>query len=193
MRWTWTMIALAALGCKNEPAPDPFNPDVTAEVPSWLDDELAANTEACSTSPYWGEANMATTFFAGNYAFDGETVTGNEFWFLYPNDVLAENAGFEPCQVVWDVVGVMGDPVNTGTYSLSISAVIDEDQTDCVEDFEGNTVYGPSEEQFSVMYDVLDGGGNVTVLFANSGNQVGSGESTNNGISWISEKDCKIF
>lgn len=193
MRWSWSMIPLAVVACKNEPAPDPFNPDVVAEVPSWIDDELSGQEEACSTSQYWADANMATTFFAGNYAFDGEDVIGNEFWFLYPNDNLTEAAGFQPCQVVWDIVGVKGDPVNTGTYSLSLSAVIDEDQTDCVEDFEGNTVYGADQEQFSATYDVLDGGTTVTMLFAGSGNQFGSGESTSNGIAWLSEKDCKVF
>lgn len=192
MRWSWFLVAVVTMACKNVPAPDPLNPDVPAEVPDWIAGEVAGQEEACATAPYWDEANIATNFFAGNYAFDGEGVLGQEFWLLYPNANLTANTGFQPCQVVWDVVGVIGDPVQAGSYSLSISATVDEDQTDCVEDVNSNPVYA-GDEQFSVTYDVFDANGSVTVVFGNSGNPVGIGESTNRGISWLSDYDCKYF
>lgn len=191
MRW-FLVIPVAAMACKNVPAPtDPFDPDAEAELPSWIDQQLSADAEACASSPYWEDANMATSFFAGSFVIQGDVVTGNEFWILYPNDNLA-STGFTDCMVVWDFNGTVGEPEGVGTYSLHISAVVDVEQTTCVEDANGNPVY-VGDEDFPVQYDVLESGDEVTVRFSGSGDILGRGQIEGGVVSWISDNTCPAF
>lgn len=190
----WMGIAIVAAGCTAGPAGDPFDPNEVASLPNWIEDELAGQEDACSSSPYWddGQVLVATTFFAGSYAWDADDLIGNEFWVLYPDPDLAAT-GFTACTVVWDVLGQRGDAVGAGDYSVSISATIDEDQTDCTTNVNDETVYA-GDEQFNVVYDVSEvSGGSVQVFFATSGSVVGRGEFDGGGFSWLSEKDCKAF
>ncbi len=163
------------------------------EIPSWIESEITGQTDACSSSPYWEDANMSTSFWAGTYTFDGDQVIGHEYWIHYPNANLTRNTGFQPCQVVWTVSGMRREPANAAnTYGLVIAATIDEEATDCVEDASGTPLY-VGDEQFTVEYDVFENGGAVRLTFAESGNLVGEGEATNRSLSWLSEYSCNIY
>lgn len=186
------LVVLTALsvGCKG--AIDPFDPSQTATVPGWIEAELAGQEDACSSSPYWDDpqVTIATGFYAGNYEWRGDDLYGNEFWFLWPDPQL-EETGFHACVVVWDILGNRADAVGAGDYSIDISALLDEDQTDCAPNSEGVHVY-EGEESFTVTYDVAEAGGNAQVFFT-SGDLLGRGRADNSGLSWLSEKNCAAF
>lgn len=184
-------VLFLAVACKGGTI-DPFDPTVVAEVPGWISAEIDAQRDICAGSPLWndGEVRAALTFFAGEYHLDGDSVAGHEFWVLIPDPDLAAT-GFQECTVVWDVLGNVGEPARAGDYSLSLGVTIDEEQTDCMEDVNGNPVYA-GEENFTATYDVFEAG-NTIQLFFESGAQLGTGESQGNVLSWISERNCIIL
>jgi hypothetical protein len=197
MRWTTTMVVIAgcALGaCKNEAAgPNPFGgPDGDPEIPDWIDDAVAAESDACSSSPFWEDAAMATTFFAGSFVFNGEAARGQQQWILYPNPRLTELLDFQPCRVVWDSTGAITDPMQVGTYGLTISGVLNEELTDCTaEDTRGQTIYA-GQESLIDNFDILEANGMAQVFLSN-GEQLGEGESDENGLTYLSDRVCQIF
>lgn len=190
------MVAVAITGltgCKNEPAPgDPIGLEEVEELPDWIDDEAAAESDACAVNPFWDRANMATRLFAGTFAFNGDGVVGKEVIYLYPNATLTENTGFTDCRLVWNVSGVKTEPIGVGTYGIALTGLIDEEETDCVEDYEGRTVYG-SEDQFTVAYDVLAANGTATVLYGETGTRLGEGTADDRTMAYLSEPGCWTF
>jgi len=185
-------LLLVSIGCK-PPAPDPFDPDAIATLPSWVEDEWNANDDSCSSAYQWDAATAATTFYAGQFYINGETFVGNEFWLLNPNQNLRDALGFEKCTVVWDTIGKVVQPEEGGAaFDLQLSASIDEDQTDCVLDLNDNPIYD-GQEEFSQLYEVFEGpNGSVTMRFP-SGTEFGKGRKDISGLTWMSEKDCKYF
>lgn len=185
-------LVVALVGCTGGPKVDPFDPDVDAVLPGWIDSALAGEDDACASSPLWDDpdAHIATTFFAGEYFWEGdEDFVGNEFWLIWPDNDLAAT-GFEPCELIWDVFGSKVESAGAADYSLILDATLDEIGTTCLEDENGNSI---GDERFSVRYNVNERNDGTLQIFFESGTPLGSGEFDNNGMSWLSEKDCVIF
>ena len=180
-------------GCSKTASIDPFDPLEEAIVPTWIQNEIAGQENACdSLDTIPAQARVATGFFAGNFEWDGnDDLVGNEFWLLFPDAELAAT-GFVACTVVWDVVGTRVDAAGAADYSLEISGSVDTNQTDCVEDAVGTPVY-VGDENFSVVYDVVEQSNGSANVFFQSGTLLGRGEANNRGLTWVSERDCKIF
>lgn len=193
MRWSWMMVLVATVACKNVPAPDPFDPNVEPEVPNWIDDQLVGQDTACDDAYQWDLAHGTTSFFAGHYAIDGNSVLGNEFWIHFTNPNM-EALGYSDCEIVWTVVGEIGDPVNIGSYSMSLTAVIDEEASNCMPNAEGDT-FAVGEDLWEETYDVIEAGDTVTLLYTGSqaGTQVGTGQINNGVMSWLSDNSCNYF
>ncbi|MCB9679515.1 MAG: hypothetical protein H6737_30700 [Alphaproteobacteria bacterium] len=191
-----TRLVLATMllvGCSKGPKIDPLDPNQQAVLPSWIQNALQGEEDACSSSPLWDDPNakVATTFFAGYYEWDATDLVGNEFWVLYPDPELAAT-GFTACTVVWDVYGTQSDSVGAADYSITISGSVDLAQTDCIEDAAGNPVYA-DDENFTVTYDVVESSNGTVDVYFTSGTHLGRGEYDNASMSWLSDKDCVLL
>ena len=188
------LLVLAVSGCKRIEPFDPFDPNAQAEVPDWIQEEWDQKKTDCDTALYWDNpgAHMATSYYAGNFYEDQGSVFGNEFWLLYPNDAFAD-IGFTECMVVWDVAGTITDSGQSGaSYAMSIQASVDEEQTTCPVNWEDIPIY-VGFESLTENYNIIETPQGGVSLSFDSGTQFASGRQLDNGIQWLSVKDCKIF
>ena len=138
----------------------------------------------------------ATSFFVGRFALSGEDVSGEEWWVLFANDTWKSTAGAADCQIGWSVTGKKTDPTGCGScsYNLAIHATMDMPETDCIKDLVDSTKADPTENENDVTYSVaVDGSGNSTFYFADSGNTLGKGSATDTRVDYTTDSSCKFF
>ncbi len=198
MRFGRWGAALALAACNGKDAgetTDGTSYEFECEVsePDDLGDPFApieGHERDCEDGAYYNPAvPTATTYFVGEFHMDDcGNVQGRETWVLHPNETW-RNLGGKQCQVVWAVAGLREERVTVGNYSLNLTMVVDEAESDCddIPDFEETY-----EQTFSVTYDVADAGGASTVYFL-SGEVLGTGEANANHVTYTSGVNCKLF
>jgi hypothetical protein len=183
-------LALALGGCDREGGNDTGNND--GNVPNILQD--AEETEQCRDFNVDGTPiGTATTYWAGEYTFSGTDVTGFEYWYWIPNDLLAcQSDDWEPdqaCILIWEFFGTKDDaPADCPgcLYTISGSASFRASESDCPPDLEG--VEG--QDMADLFYKVRDGNGGGVTLYFESDNPVGDGSGNDNGLEWLGPGQC---
>lgn len=191
---TCSLALLVLVGCTKHLGDPPVGDDPTA---NGLPDPRVDFEHTCEDAEYEGcPLAAATAVFAGDYVFDGDTVSGFEYWWLHPNATLvaAPEELFDsatPCNMVWEVFGtkVTDDLSCTGcAYQLEVQATFDAEASDCAE------VLEDAQEDFSNSYDVrAESGDGIRLAFTASGNEFGEGEETSRGMIWASENQCEAL
>lgn len=193
--WVLGLLALVACnrggGHDNDDSTDPDDPNPNLPDPR---DEVGGPESKCDgyTDPndVFTPVAGATTYFIGEYTFDGDDVRGEEVWILYANDEWVENGGYD-CEIHWSVAGTKGDLHSCGScaYGIEIHADPVESLSTCVQglyDYEG--------VPFDVTYDVRElGGDQIEVLFGGSGSLLATGYADESGLVWTTESDCAFF
>ncbi len=170
-------------------------PVSAADDLSDLESELSGIDHECEDLPFYvPEVPTATIWYIGSLTIDdcGE-VTGTETAFLFPNPAWLANDGYE-CIITWDITGVLREPFNDGSYGLDMEANVDPFNSTCPEDAYGMTFYS-GFEYMQLQYDVVQtGDGDITLLFAESGNELAWGEDNESHLTYItSNVDCAFF
>lgn len=194
------ITAAATIGCSDGiGGKDDVDPDIeipTLEIPDPGDvpsdvSALMGDADECSDSPFWGEANMATTFFGGEFILGESSFVGAEYWVLYFNPTMTNN-GYHDCAVRWEVAGTIDEPVRTGTYSMTLSAQVDLSYINCEPDVSGQPMH-VGEESYLVTYDILELDNGTVRIYYTSGTQLGEGKIENGRLIYASKKNCKAF
>jgi hypothetical protein len=154
---------------------------------------LGAQADACAVSPYWSTANLATTFFVGDFEIDDcGAVTGREIWVLYMNPNM-EDLGYTDCEVIWDVTGTLDGPLEAGDVTIEMSAIVNAALSTCKANEDGVEIY-VGEEDVTLEYTViLSEDGTADVRFSGSGDTLGLGAWNLNNLTYTSDVSCKAF
>lgn len=149
--------------------------------------------DACTTALYYEDVPMATAYWIGAFAIDdADQVTGTETWALFANERWAELGGYD-CEIVWTVSGTRHAAFQNGTYGLTLTATVDESCTDCPEDESGTPIY-VGDTVMTLEYDVVDNSdGTSTVLFAGSGEVLGTGNIDAANVTYVTDHSCLAF
>lgn len=154
---------------------------------------LADQADACSVSPYWDIANMATTFFVGDFEVDscGE-ITGTETWVLYMNQNM-KDLGYIDCEVIWDVTGTHTGALEGDNAAIEMNAVVNAGLTTCLPNEDGVEIY-VGEEDVTLSYTlILNADGTAETRFSSNGDTIGFGGWNANNITYTSDMSCKAF
>ncbi|MFT4624657.1 MAG: hypothetical protein ACI8PZ_003316 [Myxococcota bacterium] len=154
---------------------------------------LDAQAEACSSSPYWEVAYMATTFFVGDFSVDEcGNVTGRERWVLYMGPKMLE-LDYVDCEVVWDVTGTLPEPLAEGDTAITMNAVVNAALSTCKPNDDGVEIY-VGEEDVELSYTVITTvDGAAEFRFSGSGDTLGFGQWNANNATYTSGVSCKAF
>lgn len=191
MRFT-ILAALLAMGCNNGDTGVPNGDD----LPEVLEG-ITADPD-CDSKTLPGDddcfLSAASTYFAGDYDYNGDDVLGWEYWYWIPNPVLVENSNdWEPgqtCVMIWEIFGTKEnnpDECNACEYRLSGNGVFRESESNCPADLE--QVEG---QDFPFSYDVRNTGSDVSLYFSASGTFLAEGTDSAGGLEWVSEADCAL-
>jgi hypothetical protein len=132
----------------------------------------------------------ATSYFVGNFAIDGDAVSGFEAWVLFANDTWSAGEGYD-CQFLWAAEGTKIEPQCLScAYSLEMHMTMDMVGSNCVAGLKNDTASDAAE--FDVTYDVVVEDGKSTFYFEN-GNVLGNGDATDSGVTYVSDPACKWF
>lgn len=130
----------------------------------------------------------ATVYFVGEFAFDGDSVSGTERMLVFANPAWVDSGGAD-CTIAWGMSGSKDEPTascGSCDYSLQVSGTVDVSLTDCPDDL----VEG--EEGFSNTYNVkLDG--DVATFYFPSGDVLGQGEWSGSAVTFRSERTCQYY
>ena len=170
---------------------DTNDTNTTGVEPGTLDDvfSLEAN-DACNSFDGYEHAG-ATSYFVGVFELSGEDVSGFEAAVLFPNPSLeVDDPTFTQCEVWWQVIGTKGEPtIGSADYSIAIHATRDDNTTSCIPEY-ATTL----DAAYDVTYNVIvDGSGNADLFFADSGNQLGSGDATDAEVRYSTDYSCQIY
>lgn len=132
----------------------------------------------------------ATSYFVGTYLFEAGSWSGQEQWILHPTPDWSDTDG-QTCYITWQMSG--SEVSDSGAcsscdLSLSVSATINQRETDCPEG-----LWKDSEEHWNETYDIYINGTSTIFYFHESGDTVGQGNANDNAISFISDPSCKWF
>jgi len=175
--------ALAACTSGKDTADDSAGGDTVFED---LSDGLAADPECDDVLD--SKVAGATSFFYGDFRFDGSSVSGEEQWLLFANETWRDVGGAD-CTVTWSISGDKGDPggsCGSCDYGLEIVASVDHSLTDCPDDLFAGV------EQFSTTYSVKLSGDDATFYFP-SGDVLGTGQAAAGGATYLSTSTCVYF
>lgn len=133
--------------------------------------------------------NGATGFFVGEFAIDGDILTGVEDWVLFANAEWQTNGGSD-CTMRWDAFGTVSEPTGcTGcSHEIALDLTFDGDASDCVqglEDIEGQdgnvTYYVFAQPDGTARFEFTDG------------DLLGNGVLTETRAAYVSEAQCNVF
>ncbi len=173
------------------------NPDGTPTVLADLEEAEQCANFTVSSCPD-DVMGAATTYFAGDLNIAGGTVSGFEYWYWYPNDVLADQSDDweqgEPCWLTWEVFGdVVDEPDDCSgcLYELHMDLSFARSQSNCPTDLmniEGN-------DQNGLVYKIragTDGNNSIRVFFppSFSADNAANGTATNSRLEYTTRHFC---
>ena len=131
----------------------------------------------------------ATSYFVGTYIFDAGEWFGQEQWILHPTPDWTDTDG-QTCYITWQMSGFETDSgaCFNCDLSLSVSATINKQETDCPEG-----LWKGSEEHWSETYDIHINGTDTIFYFHGSGDTIGLGNANDNAVSFITAPSCTWF
>jgi len=160
------------------------------EIVEELDTDYCLTVEIDNLTPE-EVANLsgATSFYYGTFIKDGSEWIGREKWLLFATPKWVDNGGYD-CEVTWDLRATESTSTNCMScdFSLQVSASVNQSQTDCPD---GLWNY-EALLNWSTTYEVERSDSEATFYFLD-GRVIGSGESRQNSMNFISEPDCKWF
>ena len=132
----------------------------------------------------------ATSYFVGDFAIDGDTVSGFESWVLFANATWSAGEGYD-CQFIWSAEGTKTEPQCMNcAYGLQMHMVMDMVGSNCVAELKNDTASDAAE--FDVYYDVAVENGKSTFYFKN-GNLLGHGDASASEVTYVTDPACKWF
>ena len=169
---------------------DPKDPGDTIAIDFGLTENPSCEQVRDQESGESHDLAGATSYFVGNFAIDGDEVSGFEAWVLFANDTWSAGEGYD-CQFVWASQGSKVAPQCLGcAYGLEMHMTMDMVGSNCVAGLKNATASDSAE--FDITYDVEVKDGKSTFYFEN-GNVLGTGTATESTITYVSEPACKWF
>ena len=193
MRPTLLACLILAVGCVDrfpDPDEDLFDDDGQIVRPAILMD--ATKWTNCDELTLEGtDVGCATSYFAGDFQVQGDSVEGITYWLLIPNPTLYETGNWgDECIIAWEMFGRKGDPVDCGScdYSVDFDAYVLPRDTRCPQG-----LYEAEGNNFTQLYNVRERSGNEAIVYFPSGTELGRGESTNRRLWYVSDVRHAFF
>lgn len=196
----WAWVAVAAIGCKGGDDSDDTSGGVDADPHLELTEGLARQ-EGCETVTGGDGTEIpaagATRYYAGSFEFNGDEVTGFEYYvLLWTEQWKADNPDAVDCRIAMSGNG--GEKVSTSAcgscdFAFKLSVEMDAGLTTCDADF---VAYMQSEGGYgaqNLFYNVYDAGGGEAHLFFESGTAFTEGGELSNGgksLTYLTEPSC---
>ena len=163
-------------------------PDLTSKLHKGL----------CANGP--GEEG-ADSFYTGQFAIDGKTVTGTEKWLLFTNPKWRAKGGRD-CSIEWKLTGTVTEPgrCTSCDFGIKYHAVANVEGSNCPEELvkgrllpDGSRAGGEAQN-FDNSYSIKKNSDGTTHVYSSrSGKRVGKGYFVGNAYNWISSHGCKWF
>ena len=148
--------------------------------------EADVNCEDLEGTPHPG----ATTYFAGEYLINGNSITGTEEAIYVANSSWADIIGSDECRVTWAMTGEIIDfsACSTCDLHIEVNAGIDEANSNCPEELAG------WESFWTGTYGIKrESDGSVTWYFGGTGAEFATGTYSDPQINFLSEGQCSWF
>jgi hypothetical protein len=133
----------------------------------------------------------ASTYFAGSYSVNGETLTGLEEAIYVANSSWEPILGASDCRVTWALTGtvVASSACTTCDLHIQVSAMLDESQSDCPSELAADW-----QSSWTETYGVArNDDGSADWYFGSSGEYFASGNHSGSNIDFLSDVQCSWF
>ncbi len=189
------VVALAATACANsadvasntpQANATPTAASAGADLPDLTKEFESGQCEEIQGSAVPG----ADSYFHGRFDMRGDTINGNETWWLHANKAWTDREGND-CELRWQV---MGTKVPTGActdcdFGVKLSATPETGASKCPE-----MLLKREARASELTYDIkLAASGEAFVYFAKSGKLLGQGYHKDGVLVYRTQHQCKWF